>query len=127
MKTIPASVKNFSKKELSCRCCGLFNYKKEFLLKLQEFRDKLGFPLIVTCGCRCKTHNLEVGGEPTSCHEATTKEASAIDVTSQNLQAVFNLAIHTEYFNEVIWYKSKNFIHLGIDYKQKGTYFKIGG
>lgn len=111
--------------ELRCRCCGMYNYSDEFLVKLQAFRYGYGKPLTVTCGCRCKKHNAEVGGEPTSCHICEGKQSSAIDVTNNDLRRVYNKAVYSGLFNEVIWYTAKNFIHLGWDKNQKGNYREI--
>jgi hypothetical protein len=89
------------------------------------FRWLLKRPIKVTCGCRCSKHNKEIGGEDISMHEASSKEAAAIDITADNLNEVFGKAIQCGYFNEVIHYKSQNFIHLAIDPNQRGDYFKI--
>jgi len=123
---------NFSKSELECKCCGLFNYSAIFLICLQALRYILGFPLVPTSGCRCWKHNADpkVGGEPTSRHLCTDNkgkliEASAADVTGKDLNKIFKVACASGMFNEVIWYRSGNFIHLAQDPNQKGNYHKI--
>jgi len=119
----------FSTNELKCKCgCGSFNYSKRFLNALSAFRCILKRPVIVTCGCRCKKHNAEVGGVPTSLHECTTKQASATDITLCRVEDVgfmYKEACNSRLFNEVIWYKAQRFVHVGIDPNQKGNYFSI--
>jgi hypothetical protein len=123
---IKAEIKNFTKKELACRCgCGLYSYNDDFLIKLQAFRLILNEPLYPTSGCRCKRHNAYVGGVPNSLHEAETKPATAVDVTNSNVKHLYETAITSHIFNEVIFYKKEKFVHLGYDHNQLGNYFKI--
>lgn len=112
-------------KELACKCCGLYNYDPEFLIRWQAFRYTYGAKLSVTSGGRCKKHNLAVGGVEGSCHVCEGKSATATDVTADNLQRLFSAAKRSELFNEVIWYIKKNIVHLGLDRNQSGNYFKI--
>lgn len=60
--------RNFTYKELSCRCgCG-FTPALHFITKLQDLRDYLGFALVITSGARCMDHNAAVGGVKNSFH-----------------------------------------------------------
>ncbi len=77
----------------------------------------------MTSGCRCVAHNKKTGGKSTSCHECETKQASAIDITCQDMGKAFALAEKQECFNEIIWYTKSNFIHLGIDKKQGSSIY----
>ena len=121
--TITVKIKNFNKKELSCKCaCRMFNMDEEFLIRLQAFRYILDMPMTITSAGRCKAHNKAVGGVDTSCHQCETKKATAVDFTCSNLHKAFELAKRTELFNEIIWYQNKNFIHLGLDRNQKNIY-----
>ena len=63
--------KNFHSEEFECRCgCGLSgtNMSEEFIDKLQKIRAQIDFPLIVTSGIRCKSHNKTVKGSSRSKH-----------------------------------------------------------
>jgi hypothetical protein len=121
--TITVRIKNFTKNELSCKCaCKMFNMDEEFLIRLQAYRYLLDMPMNPTSACRCKKHNKAVGGVDTSCHQCETKQATAIDFTCRDLHKAFELARRTELFNEIIWYQSKNIIHLGLDRSQKNIY-----
>ena len=124
--TITVKIKNFTEKELSCKCsCKMFNMDEEFLIRLQAFRYLLNMSMTITSACRCKAHNKAVGGVDTSCHQCETKKATAVDFTCSNLQKAFDLVRNTKLFNEVIWYKNKGFIHLGLDRNQKGNYYMV--
>lgn len=50
---------NFKKEEMSCRETKENDMQKEFMDKLQELRNRLGFPLIVTSGFRSVKHSIE--------------------------------------------------------------------
>lgn len=121
------TIENFDKEtELQCRCgCNRYNYSTEYLIRLQAFRYLIGKALTVTSGGRCVQHNRNEGGVNTSLHECETKPACAADVTNSNCEEIYNLACSCGLFNEVIWYKSQNFVHLGLDKNQSGNYFHI--
>lgn len=50
---------NFSKSEFDCKHTGHNKMHPEFLAKLQELREALGFPLIISSGYRDPTHPAE--------------------------------------------------------------------
>ena len=118
-------IENFDiETELQCRCgCGKFNYDDSFLIRLQAFRYLIDEKLTVTSGCRCINHNKKVGGVDTSLHQCEIKKAAAIDVTNSNCQNIYTKACNSGLFNEVIFYKKKNIVHLGWDKNQSGNYF----
>lgn len=59
----------FTRTETECKCgCGLDNWKPELMKRLHNARVHYGKPMIVTSMCRCTTHNMKVGGSPTSSH-----------------------------------------------------------
>ncbi len=60
---------NFFRSEFACKDgCGLDSIDPRTVQHLQTVRDKLGEPVFVTSGCRCKRHNAAVGGAPDSQH-----------------------------------------------------------
>ena len=49
---------NFSVNEMACRCgCGTSEMDPEFMRMLQELRDQMQGPLLVSSGRRCDHHN----------------------------------------------------------------------
>jgi len=58
----------FKDHELSCKCgCGKMP-DQESVEKLYALRISYGKPITINSGARCKMHNLEVGGKPSSKH-----------------------------------------------------------
>lgn len=51
--------KNFTKSEFDCKATGENEMQKVFMDKLQELRDKLGFPLVISSGFRSVKHPTE--------------------------------------------------------------------
>ena len=64
--------KNFSRSEFACRgenCCGgNAPVHPALVAGLQELRDKLGGPLTISSGFRCKRYNAAIGGAKESQH-----------------------------------------------------------
>lgn len=51
---------NFSKSEFACHHCGVYKHMNPRLLDgMQKLRDKLGVPITVNSGYRCKNHPIE--------------------------------------------------------------------
>lgn len=64
---------SFSKWEFECRgkCgfhCRTARMAPEFVSKLQMLRDRIGKPIQITSGMRCKSHNEKIGGASKSWH-----------------------------------------------------------
>ena len=63
---------NFSRREFECKgknCCSNTAALDMLLVyRLQELRTKIGKPLRVCSGFRCKTHNRSVGSDDNSQH-----------------------------------------------------------
>lgn len=126
MTNISVKIQNFTQDELKCKCgCGRFNVDSEFLIRLQSFRYLLNLPMVITSCCRCIKHNKNEDGVQTSLHQCETKQASAVDFYCGDMSKAYELACKSGLFNEIIWYKSKNFMHIGLDRNQKGDYFVI--
>lgn len=51
--------KNFRLSEVTCKHCGRHGMQKEFIDLLQQFRDFLGAPVVITSGYRCASHPVE--------------------------------------------------------------------
>ena len=60
--------KNFTAKELSCKCCGEYFHDPESLDKLQAARLIRGRAFKINSAHRCARHNAAVGGMPRSMH-----------------------------------------------------------
>lgn len=97
--------------EFKCRCqykdCTFTLVNQKLLWKFFEFRNAMGFSLEVTSGFRCQRHNQAVGGNSKSFH----MKGSAIDLTTKYIKIEELYRFAKEYFDVVILYKDKNFIH----------------
>lgn len=64
--------KHFSRSEFACKgtaCCShSAPITSELISALETLRDKVGFPITITSGFRCRTHNKAVGGALNSYH-----------------------------------------------------------
>ncbi|OFW47581.1 MAG: hypothetical protein A2163_00740 [Actinobacteria bacterium RBG_13_35_12] len=103
--------KNFKREDFNCKCgCGLNNISMLLVELLQEARDELVYPITISSGCRCESHNKHVGGKPESEHLI----GLGVDVgchTSQYRYLILPLLLKR--FNRVGI--GSNFIHIGID------------
>lgn len=69
----------FKKTEFNCRCgCGRNNMEPEFLKKLDTARGILGFPLIISSGYRCPSHNERVSTTGKSGPHTTGRAADVL-------------------------------------------------
>lgn len=59
---------NFNLREFACRHCGMVRLDPALVDKLQQLRDRVGRPIIITSGYRCEAHNRAVGGAANSQH-----------------------------------------------------------
>jgi len=87
-----ATYKDFSAKELTCKCgCGMMP-APDFMQKVQVLRDVVKFPLPVTSAARCPSHNARVSGTGTTGPHTTGR---AIDLAVSHEHAYLVLAAAT--------------------------------
>jgi hypothetical protein len=73
--------KYFTKKELGCKHCGMYKFSSQLLAILHKGRVKLGAPIVIRSGCRCKFWNKHEGGSETSSHLVSpSKLCTAVDL-----------------------------------------------
>ena len=60
---------HFKRSEFACKCgCGFDDISTAVVENLELIRNILGKPLVITSGCRCPSHNAEIGGHEHSAH-----------------------------------------------------------
>lgn len=70
----PTMSKHFSYVEFRCKCGGAFRdcrriwVKRSHVRRLEKYRAKVGEPVRIISGCRCKGRNRAVGGASKSQH-----------------------------------------------------------
>lgn len=101
--------KNFTSQEFACPCCGKVNISPILVNKLQSLRDKVGEPIFITSGYRCKNENKKVGGHSKSAHLL----GKAVDIQVKDMLpiALANIASHIEYIRLGIY---PNHLHIDI-------------
>lgn len=79
----------FSKKELSCPCCGEDKFSGETLEKFNAMREDAGFSMTMTSGYRCESYNNLKGYTQTH----ATGQAGDISCTHKEAVTLLKLAI----------------------------------
>ena len=117
--------KHFSRKELSCRCCGRVQIDSKLLDGLEALRSLAGAPIIVHAGYRCPRHNQQVGGVPHSEHLAGL--AADVSVPGLSLQRMYELALKVPQFaGGGIGVYDGNFLHVDVR-KRIARWARVGG
>ena len=105
---------NFSKEEMTCKCrCGMLP-SHDLMAMLQMLRDKCGFPLVVTSGARCATHNARVASTGSTGPHVM---GLAVDIATSGKQAYELISLAAEIGFTGIGlrqkgYHASRFIHL---------------
>jgi zinc D-Ala-D-Ala carboxypeptidase len=110
--------KHFRRDEFACKgkdCCGGSNAISDDLIDLlEDLRDGVGFPLVVTSGYRCPLHNTRVSttGEA---GPHTTGLAADLGVDRERAVIVLQYALRMPFMGFGVNQKgSGRFIHLDI-------------
>lgn len=100
---------NFSPQELACRGTGSLTVNTDALDRLQQLREAVGVPLIVTSGYRSPSHNKAVGGAANSMH----LRGQAFDITMTNMDpAWFIREAGAVGFTGIGTYPRHGFVHV---------------
>lgn len=111
----------FRRKEFECKCgnCGFDAVDKELLDILTWIRDHFNAPVTITSGCRCATHNKNVGGASKSQHVlGKAADFQVKGFTPQAVQAELNKELPKDKYG--LGY-GKTFTH--IDVREKAARF----
>ena len=87
---------HFSRKELSCPCCGRLHIDSRLLEGLERLRALAARPVLVPAGYRCARHNQAVGGVPHSEHLEGL--AADVSLSGMSLQRMYELALEVPQF-----------------------------
>ena len=105
---------HFLYSDFICPCCdsiklipGFYNH----VSKLESMRKAAGFPIIVTSGYRCKSHNKTVGGSVRSWHLLFATDIQPENCDSTKLMILYELALAAG-FGGIGHYES--FLHLDL-------------
>lgn len=112
-------MKYFTMDEFSCNCCGELppNGMNPVLLeKLDQLRERVGYPIIITSGYRCPYYNKEVGGVSNSQH--VLGNAADCFCWYLSVEELANIAREIG-FDGIGKYYDSEFVHL--DCRSNGT------
>ncbi len=110
---MPDISKHFSRSEFACKCgCGFDMIDLRVVALCEQIRSYFGKPVTINCGCRCKTHNAEVGGEIDSQH--LFGKAADIVVAGVDAKAVADYAEKINPNGGVGRYPKKHFTHIDV-------------
>ena len=105
--------KNFSRKELQCKCneCNQDTIDYKLIEVIQWLRTHLGRPVIVTSGNRCPAHNTDVGGSKHSQHMES--RAADIVVEYYSPKTIYDI-LDKQFGNQIslALYEDLGFVHV---------------
>jgi len=100
---------DFEPREMACKGTGQLGIDTEAMDKLQELRDLLGKPLVITSAYRSPSHNRAVGGASKSQH----LKAKAFDIRMDNhAPHKFERAARSVGFTGFGYYPKNGFMHI---------------
>ena len=104
--------RNFTYAEFACPKCGKAKVDPALINALQELRDRVGQPVIVSSGYRCPDYNRAVGGASDSLH----LEGKAADIYVRGYTAVqlYRLVSEIPAFTGIGVYPQNNFVHVDL-------------
>jgi len=113
--------KNFKKSKFMCSCCDELKCDPRLIEALQNVRDKVGKPMILNSGYRCKKKNDSVLGSSKKSQHILGKAA---DISARNfdIDKLVNLFLLESSIGGIGIYRTKNFVHVDVrDKKPDGT------
>jgi len=117
--------KDFQLSEFACKCgCGQALISAELVNGLQELRDLLAGPIVITSGYRCPAHNARVGGAKQSQH--TRGAAADIRVPGTRVRDLYRRVQEIPAFRGVGVSDEGGFIHVDIRHTPARWCYKHG-
>ncbi|MBF0516958.1 MAG: peptidase M15 [Nitrospirae bacterium] len=102
---------HFKEEDFTCKCgCGKNNISQALVDRLDELRDAVNFPLVITSGTRCAKHNEAVGGAADSAHLKGLAADIGINDSGKRYRVI---AAAVEHFARIGI--GKSLIHVDID------------
>ena len=113
--------KDFQRAEFGCGCgCGYDDISPKLVDKLQQLRDLVGKPIVITSGCRCKLYNSHIGGVSNSPHLLGL--AADIQVKGMTPLSLATLANRIHYIRIGIY---PNHLHIDIKPPNPSKYWLV--
>lgn len=90
--------RNFHRNEFACAHCGEVRVDPKLIKALQELRNRVKRPIIITSGYRCPPHNQSVGGTHKSRH--LTGQAADIYARGLTVRQLYHHALKIPAFRD---------------------------
>ena len=101
--------KHFKREEFACNCgCGFDTVDVKLIEILEWLRSTLDDPINVNSGCRCKSHNKEIGGVEHSQHTL----GRAADITTSLSPQIVADILNTGFGDKVSIGIYNDFVHV---------------
>jgi len=105
----------FDKAEFSCKCgCGYSDIFPILVNILDQVRENIDRPLIITSGCRCAEHNDKIGGKENSSH----LYGLAVDIKTGNSRDRFKIILYCILLGVSRVGIGKDFTHIDVDHSK---------
>lgn len=104
--------KNFKPAEWACKHCGKQGTLPWFEEKIQEFRDLIGLPLIITSGYRCPQHPAEINKPKWSIKRHQQGIAADLYCPQMDLRDLYEAAVTSDLFTGIGVNVHAGFLHL---------------
>ena len=99
----------FTIAEFACKCgCGTNNIKHTFIHRLDELRERCGFPFHITSGYRCEDHPAEASKDKPGQHH----EGLAADIQVSNGHQRYLIQKHAYAMGFSGIGPAKSFVHI---------------
>ena len=88
---------HFMYSDFICPCCDMLKIVPGFyrhVSLLERMRHELDFPIIITSGYRCKSHNSIVGGSPRSWHLLFATDIKPEIDYQDKLEVMYEIAVN---------------------------------
>ena len=104
--------KYFTEDEMKCTHCGSYEMDHDFMQKLDQLREDMGFVFPITSGYRCEKHPIEARKSKAGAH--STGQAIDIGVRGEKAHILLDAALQAGFTGIGINQKGSNgrFIHL---------------
>jgi len=114
---------NFSRKEFVCRCnCGYDAISSNLVHRLQVIRDIIKVPITIHSGCRCRKHNVTIGGSAGSLHLIGDAADWAVGVKEPQQKAHFHTMLQemlSEWSGGFHYYPGGDFFHCDVGKRRR--------
>lgn len=103
---------NFTVTEFECKHCRVCRVEPSFIKLLQQLRDEISRPLIVTSGYRCAAHPVERAKAPGSFSAHMYGIAADVTCPTLDLELLYKAALKIPGFKGIGAAPWQNYLHL---------------